>query len=123
MKTFELLAHHNPELSWLQQSYTRQYSVNFRYAMTRYLIITFQKNEIDATAIEKCLAVEMIYIILFKNSSMSSLTFFYSMKDLMDKLRREMGLDLCVDAREFANSNDPWSYVEYDSRRSIYALK
>jgi len=54
---------------------------------------------------------------------MPSLAVFYPMKVLMDKLRRETGLDLCVDEREFANSNDPWPYVEHGSGRSMYDLK
>jgi hypothetical protein len=87
------------------------------------LIVTFQKNEIDTTAIKKCLAVGMVYAMLLEDPPMPSLAFFYPMKDLMDKLRRETGLDLCVDAREFANSNDPWPYVEHGSGRSMYDLK
>jgi hypothetical protein len=86
------------------------------------LIVTFNKNEMNA-AIEQYLAVGIVYAILREDPPMPSLTFFYPMKDLMDKLRRETGLDLCIDAREFVDSNDPWSYVEHGSGRSMYDLK
>jgi hypothetical protein len=71
------------------------------------IVITFKKNEVDATAIEKCLAVGMVYAISLEDPPMPSVAFSYPMNDLMNKLRRETGLDLCVDAREFANSNNP----------------
>ena len=84
------------------------------------LVVTLQKDEV---VIEKCLAVGMVYGMLLEDPPMPSLTFFYPMKDLMDKLRRETGLDLCMDAREFANSNDPWPYMEHGSGRSVFDLK
>src|SRR5947207_3120842 len=66
---------------------------------------------------------QLEWSMLLEDPPMPSLAFFYPMKDLMDKLRRETGLDLCVDAREFANCNDPWPYVERGSGRSMYDLK
>lgn len=65
------------------------------------LVVTFQKNEVDATTIEKCLVVGMVYAMLLEDPPMPSLAFFYPLQDLMDKLRSETGLDLYVDAREF----------------------
>jgi hypothetical protein len=66
------------------------------------LIVTFQKNEVDEMEIEKCLAVGMVYAVLLEDPPMPSLAFFYPIRDLMHKLRRETGLDLCVpDEREF----------------------
>jgi hypothetical protein len=87
------------------------------------LIVTFQKNEVDETEIDKCLAVGMVYAVLLEDPPMPSLTFYYPIRDLMDKLRRETGLDLCVDEREFENRDDPWPYVEHGSGRSMYDHK
>jgi hypothetical protein len=76
------------------------------------LIVTFQKNEVDETEIDKCLAVGMVYAVLLEDPPMPSLTFYYPIRDLMDKLRRETGLDLCVDDEEKVRElclNSNWS--------------
>ena len=43
------------------------------------------------------------------------------MENLLDKLKKETGLDLVLD--ETTSLGDPWPFVEHGAGRSLYDLK
>jgi hypothetical protein len=47
------------------------------------VVIIFLKYEMEATIIEKCLVVGMVYSMLLEDPPMPFLAFFYLMKDLI----------------------------------------
>ena len=94
------------------------FPVSSAYAIQGDMGQLFADSGDSGSSIEKCLAVGMIYAILLEEPPMPSLTFFYPIKDLMDKLRRETGLDLFVDEKKVTCSNDPWPYMEHGAGRS-----
>jgi Peptidase family S64 len=83
------------------------------------LLVTFDKD--DGNAVDKVMAVGMIYAILTEDPPSPSLTFFYPMQDLLAKLNKETGLDLVLD--ETVSVGDPWPFVEHGAGRSMYDLK
>jgi hypothetical protein len=83
------------------------------------LMVTFDKDIINA--VQKVMAIGMVYAILAEDPPLPSLTFFYPMEYLLAKLNKETGLELILD--QTASLGDSWPFIEHGAGRSTYDLK